>query len=50
MTDAERIEELEKECRHFQRQFALLIEHVKRTDRIVQTHEHTLYQMKDDNK
>lgn len=35
----DRIEKLEAECRHFQRQFHILIKHIDRLGSIVQKHE-----------
>jgi hypothetical protein len=36
-------EELEKQCRHFNRQFQALIDHVCQTDELVQNHEWELF-------
>ena len=45
-----RVEYLEKECRHFERQFAMLIHHHEHVDSLVQQHELTLHKMQDDHK
>jgi len=46
---SERVERLEQECRHFQRQFQLLIEHVSRSDEMLQNIEYRLFKLESGN-
>lgn len=39
------IQALEKECRHFHRQFEILIDHVKRSDALLQNQELRIYEL-----
>jgi len=45
-----RIESLEKECRHLERQCQMLIYHHEHVDNLVQTHELMLHKLQDDHK
>lgn len=45
----DRIEDLEKKCRHFHRQFEMLMHHHVHVDGLVQKHETTLFKLDNPN-